>query len=271
MYRFIKYIIACVTFLIVVGSSSTVVKAEDKMFEDNENGIVTIRYNNKDNVKMKVRVSKDKKNYYYNLFDGENEIDIPLNMGNGSYTIKILKNIVDNRYSVVTTTEISLDLKDDEVVYTESNVIVDFELTDKSIEKANSLTKYCRTEEEVINVIYKYVIQNFVYDYDHVKQKASTYGYIPDIEVVYKNKEGICYDISAIMAAMMRSQGIKVKLVMGYTPNISGYHAWNSVYNEEEEHWFAIDGTYDIGMKRLKRKYYMVKKASNYEDIKYEY
>ena len=274
MKRVFKFIVMIAFTCVLIGLAETKVEAatsSSEVFHDNENGILTVKYNNKDHIKMKISVTKDKKSYYYNLNDGENEIDVPLSMGNGCYTVKILKNIVDNRYSVVMKTSIDLKLEDDKVVFTQSNVIVDFKLTDKSIEKADSLTKNCKTEEEVIDTIYQFVVENFVYDYENVKQKAATIGYIPDIEIIYQNKTGICYDISAIMAAMMRSQGITVKLVTGYTKNIDGYHAWNSIYDSSQGSWLAVDGTYDIGMIRLKNKYSMVKKASDYVEVKYEY
>jgi transglutaminase-like putative cysteine protease len=83
---------------------------------------------------------------------------------------------------------------------------------------------------------------------------------------------GICYDISAIMASMLRSQGVEVKLVTGYTPNIEGvYHAWNSVYDENNDSWITVDATYDIAMYKADKKYKMKKSSSDYTDIKYQY
>ena len=54
--------------------------------------------------------------------------------------------------------------------------------------------------------------------------------YTPDIEAIMSSRKGICFDYAAVMASMLRSQGIPTKLVMGYVPQ--GYHAWNEVYFE---------------------------------------
>ncbi len=273
MKRIIKItLLAIITFLAISMKEETVNASskDSDTFCDNDNGIITVTYNNDANTKMKIGVTKDDQSYYYNLGNGKNVVDIPLNMGNGKYSIKILKNISGTKYSVIQSTKIDLELKDDNVVFLESNVIVDFELEDKAIKKADNLTASCKSNEEIVSTIYNYVISNFSYDYD--KLSVLTSSYVPDIEIVYKNKKGICYDISAIMAAMMRSQGVKVKLVTGYTPNIEGvYHAWNSVYDSKKDTWYTIDATYDIAMYQAKKKYTMKKSAKDYADIKYQY
>jgi hypothetical protein len=271
-----KHLIKLITFLsfaliFITFSEQKVSAAETQdTFGEVDNGIITIRYDNTTNAKMKIGVTKDDQSYYYDLGNGSNELDIPLTMGNGKYTLKILKNISGTKYSVVQSTNIELELTDEKVVFLQSNVIVNFELKDKAILKAESLTKKCKSEAEIISTVYNYVVKNFAYDYDKFSTLSS--GYIPDIEIIYKSKKGICYDISAIMASMLRSQGVEVKLVTGYTPNIPGvYHAWNSVYDAKSKKWITIDATYDIAMYKAKKSYKMKKSISDYSDIKYQY
>lgn len=273
MKRIFKLALLAIITFFTISLTEESVSASSKdsdTFCDNDNGIITITYDNDKNTKMKIGVTKDGESYYYDLSNGKNEVDIPLNMGNGNYTIKILKNISGTKYSVVQSTKIDLELNDDSLVFLQSNVIVDFELEDKAIQKAEDLTVNCKSNEEIVSTIYKYIVGNFSYDYD--KLSTLTSGYVPDIEIVYKNKKGICYDISAIMAAMMRSQGVEVKLVTGYTPNIEGvYHAWNSVYDSKDDTWYTIDATYDIAMYQARKTYTMKKSARDYTDIKYQY
>ena len=42
--------------------------------------------------------------------------------------------------------------------------------------------------------------------------------------------KGICFDYAAVMAAMLRSQNIPCKLVVGFAGKV--YHAWINVYIE---------------------------------------
>ena len=90
--------------------------------------------------------------------------------------------------------------------------------------------------------VYDFVVNNFTYD----KQLATTVqsGYLPNIDNTLNTKKGICFDYASLMAAMLRSQGVPVKLVIGYTG--TAYHAWLNVWSETEG-WVSgyvfFDGT----------------------------
>ena len=90
---------------------------------------------------------------------------------------------------------------------------------------------------------------------NYLKKKAKNVesGYLPNLDSVYKSKKGICFDYAATMTAMLRSQGVPTKLVIGYAG--SAYHAWISVYSEKEgwidnviyfdgEKWNRMDPTF---------------------------
>ena len=68
---------------------------------DNQNGTVTVTYDNSSNKKIAVTVKKDGSSIQYNYFLTESSInaEIPLTVGNGTYKISVLKNIADSRYS----------------------------------------------------------------------------------------------------------------------------------------------------------------------------
>jgi len=78
-------------------------------------------------------------------------------------------------------------------------------------------------------VIYRYVVKSLSYDYDKAATVQS--GYLPDLDAVLAAGKGICFDYAALMTAMLRSQGIPCKLVVGYAG--TEYHAWISVWSEE--------------------------------------
>ena len=67
-----------------------------------------------------------------------------------------------------------------------------------------------------------------------------------------EKKSGICFDYASLMCALLRSQNIPTKLVVGYSG--TAYHAWISVHLEETgwvdniiqfdgEHWSLMDPT----------------------------
>ncbi|MFC0215350.1 transglutaminase-like domain-containing protein [Paenibacillus chartarius] len=41
-------------------------------------------------------------------------------------------------------------------------------------------------------------------------------GFVPNLDQVFDDSKGICYDYAATFAAMARSAGIPTRLVMGY-------------------------------------------------------
>lgn len=249
---------------------------------DNKDGTVSVEYDNTAGKKIAVMVVKTGTDTKYNYFstDRKVNIDVPLTLGNGKYTVSVLKNISGTSYSPLCNQEVSLKLSDANKAYLTSNQVINWNTKNSAIKKANSLTKKCKTEYAKIKKVYKYIVKNYHYDYAKLAQNQAGQltNYIPDIEVVYKEKKGICYDISALNASMLRSLGIKTKLVKGYPVNkyYNGtvYHAWNKVYNKKTKKWIVIDATCDMCLYEQGAKFKisnMKKKASQYSRIYYEY
>ena len=109
-------------------------------------------------------------------------------------------------------------------------------------EKAASLCKDKKSDKQKALAIYNYIAANFTYDTgfaDAVRAGRITV-YTPDTASILSNKKGVCYDFSALFAAMCRSQGIPAKLCKGYSTRVGGYHAWNAVYLAEDDAWYTL-------------------------------
>ncbi len=236
---------------------------------DNGNGTFTVVYDNSEEAKIVVMVSKDDVDYKYYLSGGVVTEVIPLTLGNGEYKIRICKNITGTKYSVIYSTTMEIELEDETIVFTNPNIIVDYETKEKAVKKANTLCSKCKTDIKKITAVYKYLVENYTYDYAKVETVRATTGYIPSVSQTYDDKMGICYDISSLFAAMLRSQGITTKVVTGYTPAISTLHAWNEVYDADKEKWYVIDVTSDIAYYQAGVSYTMKKKADDYSAVKY--
>ena len=72
----------------------------------------------------------------------------------------------------------------------------------------------------------QYITDNITYDHNLAETVAS--GYIPSVDSVLASGKGICFDYAAVMATMLRSQGIPTRLEVGYAGQ--AYHAWISTY-----------------------------------------
>lgn len=210
-----------------------------------KNGIITTTYTPKKNVASKIMISKGDIKYTYDI---KNDGSYPLQLGNGKYTVSIFDNIEGNRYRQIETEKIELKLTDDNKVFLQSNQIIDWDHNMKAIRKARELTEDTENDEEKIIEIYNYIINNISYDRNKIKNLQS--GYVPSIDCILEDKKGICYDYSALFAAMLRSLGIPAKLIMGREKNNkSVYHAWNQVYLEDTDEWITIDTAYDAAFK----------------------
>ena len=139
------------------------------------------------------------------------------------------KNISGTKYSTVLGASLSAKLADEFAPFLRPNQYVNYTEDSTAVAKGAELTAGIEDNLEKVAAVYDYVVKNLTYD----RKKAQTVksGYLPDIDKVLEEKKGICFDYAALMAAMLRSQEVPVKLVVGYTGTV--YHAWLNVWSEE--------------------------------------
>nr|WP_307992635.1 transglutaminase-like domain-containing protein [uncultured Niameybacter sp.] len=231
-------------------------------------GIIRVTYTGKEEIKLKVMIEKveGKEKYTYDLLLRNKAESFPLQMGNGTYKISVLKNVKGTSYALVDAKTVVLNLKDEKNVYLTSIQNINWSSTSKPVQKAVDLVDKTKNVEEKAKILYRHVIYEYTYDYDKLATLAA--DYLPNIDVTYDEKTGICYDFSSLYAAMLRSQQIPTKLVKGYSENAKGYHAWNEVYDEQLKEWVIVDTTYDLQV--IKKKPYLkwIKSNKVYEKVK---
>ncbi|MBR0388084.1 MAG: transglutaminase domain-containing protein, partial [Clostridia bacterium] len=87
----------------------------------------------------------------------------------------------------------------------------------------------------IFKTVCDYMKTHFVYDY--IKSVSVKPGTLPDLEESWEKRMGICQDLSAIMVAMLRSQGVPARMEIG-TLNTSTYHAWVVAIVDGKEEFF---------------------------------
>jgi transglutaminase-like putative cysteine protease len=262
MYKDLKSVLALLlTAVILIGASGNVsiayAKAADEIVDISEisTGVITINNQSKDKV-SKVRVINDKVIYTY---DYKNAMKIPLQSGNGVYQVILYSLVGGTKYKQVAIEEVEYNADDGVSVYLQSNQMVNWNENMKAIKKAADLTEGLKSDSKKVAAIYNYIVSN--YQYDNEKAKSVQSGYIPEVDDVFRNKKGICYDYSVLFAAMLRSVGIPAKVLMGTSTNVDGYHAWNQVYLNGK--WITVDTTVDAGLGN-KTQSSMEKKSNQY-------
>ena len=230
-----------------------------------EDGVVELKVNVNTTAKLKVLVQKGDTKYYYDVQSLADE-SIPLQMGDGTYTIALLKNVSGTSYTRLDAATIEAKGIQSFEPYMTANPIVDFAADDNVVALAKKLTLTAKTDDEKIKAIYSYVTKNFKYDYNRAKTVQS--GYVPDVDAVLAANAGICYDYSAVMAAMLRSVGIPTKINMGYSKHIAEYHAWNEVYIKSTDKWITLDTTFDSAYLKAGKAVSMIKSAADFTTLK---
>ena len=200
-------------------------------YSNAKDGYVMTAWNGGGTPKLKVLVKgPGGTTYQYNLrTDGQYEA-FPLSDGSGSYTVGVYKNTAGTEYATILSASVNAALTDEFAPFLRPNQYVNFSANSAAVSKAATLCAGLSDNLDKVEAVYTYVVNNTVYD----TQKAASVqsGYLPDVDETLSTGKGICFDYAALMAAMLRSQGVPVKLVVGYTG--SAYHAWLSVYSEAD-------------------------------------
>lgn len=203
-------------------------------YSDSANGNVVVNFTGAASGRLKVQVAAPSITYTYDLNQGASTT-FPLSEGNGSYKVTVYENVSGSKYATVLSASFQVKLNSELAPFLGSNQYVDYSGAASTLSKAAELVKGTDDALGKVEKVYDFVVGNLTYD----TKKAATVksGYLPVLDSVLSAKKGICFDYAALMAGMLRSQGVPCKLVVGYAG--TAYHAWISVWTEEEG-W--IDG-----------------------------
>lgn len=214
-------------------------------------GYIMVEYHG-NNPKVKVRITNpDTKDMY--TYDKHEGYDVfPLTGGNGSYSIQVYENVNQNQYSTLYSDQFDVQLENEFTTFLYPSQYVNYTNAPKTIELGKELAKETTNELDVVENVYEYLKKNIKYDDDKASlvQAGQLNGYIPDIDEILEKKKGICFDYTALMATMLRTQNIPTRMQIGYAINNedvskSIYHAWIGVYIQDIgwiDHLIEFDG-----------------------------
>jgi len=167
--------------------------------------------------------------YQYRLATNGSWEVFPLSDGNGAYSIGIFEQVVGNQFASSVSLNINVRLVDEFAPFLRPNQFVNFTNTSPAVQRARTLVQGSSSVIDAVTRIYTFVIDNIEYDFQLAETVQS--GYVPNIDLVYSRRRGICFDYAALMTAMLRSQGVPTKLIIGYAGPM--FHAWISVHSPE--------------------------------------
>lgn len=186
--------------------------------------------------KWKLRVSKDTE-YIYDLA-GEGWTAVPLSEGGGKYAVVVFEQKEGTTYRSVVTAEFDVELADPLSPFLRPNQQVNYTTAPQTLAKAGELTADAADDGEKTKKIYEFVSTTLRYDEEKPEDLQS--GYTPALDQVLEEEKGICLDFATLMTAMLRSQGVACRLVVGDAGSV--YHAWTEVWDGEA--WVRYDPTF---------------------------
>ena len=244
-------------------------------YSNAKDGYVMVKWTGgADKIAVQVAGPNNAEKYTYYLSSNGDYDVLPLSDGNGTYKMTVLKNVSGTKYSQVLATSISVTLADNLAPFLRPNQFVNYTASSEAVKKAQELVQGASDYLGKVQAVYNWVVTNLSYDYDKAKTVQS--GYIPDLNNIMQVKKGICFDYASLMSAMLRSQGVPVKMVFGYTSE-GAYHAWINVWSEKSgwmdsviyfdgNAWKLMDPTFASTGKQSKSVMDYIGNTANYKE-----
>ena len=188
--------------------------------------------------RLKFQVSKDDAVYNYDLPNDGTATVFPLNMGDGTYLFRIMKNTSGNDYVEQDREEVQVKLASEFAPFLIPNQFCSYTRKSECVKKARELTDGAQNQGEAVKAICDFVTSSVSYDSAKAEKLATETGYIPDPDDTMATGTGVCFDYASLGAAMLRSLGFPTKIITGYVSPGDLYHAWIMVY---------VDGSWQTG------------------------
>lgn len=239
----IGFLIASSLAILLPEAANTVVYEDGETIVDashSDQGYVMIKHQSSKQLKM--RLSLGKANLTYDLNNAGEFEAFSLSFGNGEYKVEVFEQTKNKKYSPASALTFSVTVADGSLPFLYPNPYVWYNENTQAVAKGFEVCASAKTDAQKVEAVYRYLLENMTYDYTFAGEvaKGKNKGYIPNVDRTLDSQTGICLDFAAIMACMLRTQGVATKLVVGYADKM--YHAWNSV---------LVDGTwyqYDVTM-----------------------
>lgn len=202
-------------------------------------GYIMVKHNGSSK-RLKTIITYNGKDLQYDLNNWGEYETYPLQYGGGNYDVKVFENAKGSSYARVFNNSFYADITKANAAFLAPNQYVWYTPTTSAISKSFEICQGMTSDMDKTRALYKYVGDNIMYDY--IKALSVQKGYLPDVDETLATRTGICFDYAALLACMLRVQGIPTQLVIGDLISQNQYHAWNLAYVDGS--WILLDATF---------------------------
>ncbi len=215
------------------------VQKDGKLTVDSSNsgeGYIMVKGPKESKKRLKVLVQINGAKLQYDL-NGKAEYEVfPLQFGKTNYKVSLYRNTSGNKYEPIGAVKVSpKDMTDELRCFLYPNQYVNYTEETECVKVACDLCKDMTEQKDIYKAVCNYVVKNFSYDF--IKSVTVKPGQLPDIDYCWEKKMGICQDLSALTCAMLRSQGVPARLIIG-TLSSGTPHAWVLAVVDGEDKFF---------------------------------
>lgn len=189
--------------------------------------------------RLKFQVSCGDMSYNYDLPGDGTPIVCPLNMGDGTYRLRVMQNTGGSNYVEIAAITVDVSMASEFEPFLRPNVFCSFADDSACVQLARELAADAQNQGDVLRSVYRWIQDNISYDTGKAAELADATGYVPDPDATLESRTGICFDYASLAAAMLRSLGIPCKIITGYVSPDGIYHSWNMVYIDGE--WISVE------------------------------
>ena len=240
----------CLADVLMPAAPGAKVQKDGKLIVDSSNsadGYIMAKVSAKDKKRMKLRITMGGSALNYDLnSDGEFEV-FPLQFGKVNYTVTLYRNVEGKKYKEAGQVTVSPKNMEDELrCFLYPNQYVNYTEETECVKVASDLCKDMTSQSEIFLTVCKYVVSHLSYDY--IKAVTVKPGMLPNIDECWEKGMGICQDLSAVTCAMLRSQGVPARLIIG-TLGSGTPHAWVLAVVDGEDRFFDPTAELDASSK----------------------
>lgn len=206
-------------------------------------GYVAVRAHSEKRLKCQIVFGETKCNY--DLPGDGTPAVYPLQSGDGAYTVRVMQNTTENKYAELFSAQAQVVMDSEFEPFLRPNQRASYTQDSRCVQYASELSAQASDAADLVSRVYGYIADSVDYDYDKAQWVVdnNVKGYLPDPDDTFSSGKGICYDYASLAAAMLRSQGVPTKLIIGYVQGEGGdplYHAWNMIWLEESG-WITVE------------------------------